>query len=73
MARRLPYKGYVLAAAPYRSAGGRWAAKVIIERHDRKSVHFQPVGDAPEKTYSTRQEAEDASISFGQALLDSRK
>ena len=73
MARRMPYKGYVLVAAPYRTSEGRWAAKVIIERHDKKSVHFQPVSDAPEKTYASRQEAEDASISFGQALLDSRK
>ena len=73
MARRIPHRGYILVAAPYRTAGGRWHAQVIIERHDRGSVHFQPVSDAPEKTYATRQEAEDASISFGQALLDSRK
>jgi len=71
--KRLPYKGYVLAAAPYRNAGGRWHAKVVIERRDRGSAHFQPVSDAPEKTYATREEAEDASIRFGQALLDSRK
>jgi len=68
----MPYKGYVLAAAPYRIADRRWVAKVIIERHHGGSVHFRPVGDAPEKTYATREEAEEASISFGQALLDSR-
>lgn len=73
MARRMPYKGYVLAAAPYRAAGGRWGAKVIIERHHGGSVDFQPVADAPEKTYATREEAEAASIRFGQVLLDSRK
>ena len=73
MARRMPYKGYVLAAAPYKAADGRWGAKVIIERHHGGSVHFQPVADAPEKTYATREEAEDASLRFGQALLDSRK
>jgi len=73
MARRVPYKGYVLAAAPARTAAGRWIAKVIIERHDRDSVHLQPVSDAPEKTYAARDEAEEASIRFGQALLDSRK
>lgn len=73
MARRMPYKGYVLAAVPYRAAGGRWGAKVIIERHHGGSVDFQPVADAPEKTYATREEAEAASIHFGQVLLDSRK
>jgi len=73
MARRVPYKGYVLVAAPYRSAAGGWIAKVIIERHHGGSVHFQPVSDAPEKTYPTRKEAEEASLRFGQSLLDSRK
>lgn len=73
MARQMPYQGYVLVAAPERTAGGRWVAKVIIERHHGGSVHFQPVRDAPEKTYPTREEAEEVSIRFGQALLDSRK
>jgi len=31
MAGRVHYKGYVLVAAPYRAADGRWVAKVIIE------------------------------------------
>jgi hypothetical protein len=73
MARRVAYKGYVLVAAPCRSSSGGWVAKVIIERHHGGSVHFQPVSDAPEKTYPTREEAEEASIRFGQALLDSRR
>mgnify|MGYP001565955178 CR=1 FL=1 len=72
MATRVQYKGYVLVAAPSRTAGGRWVAKVIIEQHHGGSVHFQPVSDAPEKTYPTREEAEEASIRFGQGLLDSR-
>lgn len=73
MARRVPYKGYVLVAVPYRSPAGGWIAKVVIERHQSGSVHFQPVSDAPEQTYATREEAEEASIRFGQALLDSRR
>ena len=58
---------------PAKVTGGRWVAKVIIEQHHGGSVHFQPVSDAPEKTYPTREEAEEASIRFGQGLLDSRK
>lgn len=69
----MPHKGYVLVAAPYRTASGRWGAKVIIERHHTGAVHFQPVSDAPEKIYATREEADEASLRFGQALLDSRK
>ena len=72
MAEPVEYKGYVLRAEPYRR-GGQWVAKVIIERHDHGSVHFQPVADSPDKLYPTREEAEEASIQFGKAILDSRK
>ena len=72
MARRVPHNGYLLCAAPYQRRG-KWVAKVIIERHDHGSVHFQPVADSPDKLYPTREEAEEASIQFGKAVLDSRK
>jgi hypothetical protein len=72
MARRVPYSGYLLCAAPYKR-NGKWVANVVIERHDHGSVHFQPVADSPDKLYPTREEAEEASIQFGKAILDSRK
>lgn len=72
MATREPYKGYVLQADPVRRAGGEWVARVLIERHHGRSVHYQPVSADPGTTYATREEAERASIQFGRALLDSR-
>ena len=72
MAVREPYKGYVLQADPVRRAGGRWVARVVIERHHGDSVHYQQVSAEPEKTYPTKEEAERASVVFGKALLDSR-
>lgn len=71
MALREPYKGYVLQADPVRRAG-RWTARVLIELHHGRSVHYQPVSADPFTTYPTRKEAEWASIQFGKALLDSR-
>ena len=71
MALREPYKGYVLQASPVRRAG-RWTARVLIELHQGRSVHYPPVPADPFTTYLTRKEAEQASIQFGKALLDSR-
>ena len=71
MALREPYKGYVLHADPVRR-GGRWTARVLIELHHGRSVHYQPVSADPFTTYPTRKEAEQGSIQFGKALLDSR-
>ena len=71
MALREPYKGYVLHADPVRR-GGRWTARVLIELHHGRSVHYQPVSADPCTTYPTRKEAEQGSIQFGKALLDSR-
>jgi len=71
MVLREPYKGYVLQAYPVRRAG-RWTARVLIELHQGRSVHYQPVPADPFTTYLTRKEAEQASIQFGKALLDSR-
>ncbi|HEV8438502.1 MAG TPA: hypothetical protein VGT40_10440 [Methylomirabilota bacterium] len=71
MALREPYKGYVLQADPVRCAD-RWRARVTIELHEGASVHRQLVSDDPFKTYPTRHEAEQVSLSFGRALLDSR-
>jgi hypothetical protein len=71
MALREAYKGYVLQADPARR-GRRWAARIVIELHERAAVHYQPVSADPAVTYGTREEAERASIQFGRELLDSR-
>ncbi len=72
MAPRQSYRGYVLRADPVRAKGGRWVARVVIELHHGWSVHYQPVSADPFTTYSTKAEAERASLEFGKALLDSR-
>jgi hypothetical protein len=71
VSRRLPYRGYVLHADPFRRRAG-WVSRVVIELHERGGVNFQEVAGDPFVTFRTREEAEEASLGFGRTLLDSR-
>jgi hypothetical protein len=71
VSRRLPYRGYVLRADPFRQRSG-WVSRVVIEIHERGAVNFQEVAGDPFATSRTREEAEEASLGLGRALLDSR-
>ena len=71
MALREPYKGYVLQAYPVRRAG-RWTARVLIELHQAARSTISRFSRSVYDLSDQEKEAEQASIQFGKALLDSR-
>ena len=65
------YRGYVVEADPVRRRG-RWAARAVFEIHEHGGVNFQEVRGDPFETYETREQASQASMRMGKAILDTR-
>jgi hypothetical protein len=65
------YRGYVVEADPVRRRG-RWAARAVFEIHEHGGVNFQEVPGDPFETYETREQASQASMTLGKAILDTR-
>ena len=65
----IPYKGYVLKAAPYQLADtGEWTTRVVICRDAGDSTIEKPFSAG--NTFETREKAIAHSLNFGQQIVD---